>query len=120
MIALSRHVPRAYDIATVATEGVSSQLRIRKEVTMAMTIIGWIIFGLVVGVIARFLMPGDQPMGILMTTLLGVAGSFAGGYIGSLVSGRGLDMAQPAGWIGAVLGAILLLLLYGLMTRKKV
>ena len=85
-----------------------------------MAIVGWIIFGLIVGVIARFLMPGDQPMGIIMTTLLGVAGSFAGGYIGSLVSGRGLELAQPAGWIGAVLGAILLLFPYGLMTKKKV
>jgi uncharacterized membrane protein YeaQ/YmgE (transglycosylase-associated protein family) len=85
-----------------------------------MAIIGWIVFGLIVGAIARFLMPGEQPMGILMTILLGVAGSFAGGYIGSLVSGGGLDMAQPAGWIGAVLGALLLLFVYGLMAKKKV
>jgi uncharacterized membrane protein YeaQ/YmgE (transglycosylase-associated protein family) len=84
-----------------------------------MAIIGWIIFGLIVGAIARFLMPGDQPMGIIMTILLGVAGSFAGGYIGSLVSGGGLDMAKPAGWIGAVLGALLLLFLYGLMVKRK-
>jgi uncharacterized membrane protein YeaQ/YmgE (transglycosylase-associated protein family) len=85
-----------------------------------MAIIGWIIFGLIVGVIARFLMPGTQSMGILMTILLGVAGSFVGGYIGSLVSGGGLDIAQPSSWIGAVLGALLLLFLYGLVAKKKV
>jgi uncharacterized membrane protein YeaQ/YmgE (transglycosylase-associated protein family) len=86
---------------------------------MTMAIIGWIIFGLIVGVIARFLMPGDQPMGLLMTILLGVAGSFVGGYIGSLVSGGGLSVAEPSSWIGSVLGALLLLFLYGLMTKKK-
>jgi uncharacterized membrane protein YeaQ/YmgE (transglycosylase-associated protein family) len=84
-----------------------------------MAIVGWIIFGFIVGAIARFLMPGDQPMGIILTILLGVAGSFAGGYVGSLVSGGSLDMAKPSGWIGAVLGALVLLFLYGLMTKKK-
>jgi uncharacterized membrane protein YeaQ/YmgE (transglycosylase-associated protein family) len=86
---------------------------------MTMAIIGWIIFGLIVGAFARFLMPGSQPMGIVMTILLGVAGSFAGGYIGSLISGGDLDMAKPAGWIGAVLGALLLLFVYGLAANKK-
>jgi uncharacterized membrane protein YeaQ/YmgE (transglycosylase-associated protein family) len=86
---------------------------------MTMAILGWIIFGLVVGVIARFLMPGNQSMGLVMTTLLGVAGAFIGGYIGSLLSGGSLDMAQPSGWIGAVLGALLLLFVYGAMTKGK-
>jgi uncharacterized membrane protein YeaQ/YmgE (transglycosylase-associated protein family) len=86
---------------------------------MVMAIIGWIIFGLIVGAIARFLMPGKQQMGLLMTALLGVAGSFVGGYIGSLVSGRGLDTAEPAEWIGAVLGSLLLLFLYGVTAKKK-
>jgi uncharacterized membrane protein YeaQ/YmgE (transglycosylase-associated protein family) len=85
-----------------------------------MAIIGWIVFGLVVGALARLLMPGDQPMGIILTILLGIAGSFVGGYIGSLVAGRGLDVAQPASWIGAILGALLLLFLYGMFARKKV
>ena len=84
-----------------------------------MAIIGWIIFGLIVGVIARFLMPGTQSMGLVLTTLLGVAGAFVGGYVGSLVSGGGLSMAAPSGWIGAVLGALLLLFLYGLLAKKK-
>jgi uncharacterized membrane protein YeaQ/YmgE (transglycosylase-associated protein family) len=59
-------------------------------------------------------------MGFIMTTLLGVAGSFVGGFIGSLASGGGLSMSEPAGWIGAVLGALLLLFLYGMMAKKKV
>ena len=85
-----------------------------------MAIIGWIIFGLIVGLIARFLMPGTQAMGLIMTILLGVAGSFVGGYIASLVSGGDFSVASPAGWIGAVLGALLLLFLYGMMAKKKV
>jgi uncharacterized membrane protein YeaQ/YmgE (transglycosylase-associated protein family) len=92
--------------------------RIGEEWTTA--IIGWIIFGLVVGVIARFLMPGNQPMGFVMTILLGVAGASVGGYIASLVSGSGLDMAQPSGWIGAVAGVLLLLFLYGMTAKSKV
>ncbi|HEV2130190.1 MAG TPA: GlsB/YeaQ/YmgE family stress response membrane protein [Longimicrobiaceae bacterium] len=74
------------------------------------TIIGWIIFGAVIGFIARFLMPGRDPMGFLMTILLGVAGSVVGGYLaGFIFGGRGTD---PAGWIGSIIGALLLLFLY--------
>jgi uncharacterized membrane protein YeaQ/YmgE (transglycosylase-associated protein family) len=85
----------------------------------AMGIIGWILFGLVVGVIARFLMPGPQPMGIILTILLGVAGSFTGGYLASLIQGVPADGSHAAGWIGSILGALLLLFLYGLMKKKS-
>jgi uncharacterized membrane protein YeaQ/YmgE (transglycosylase-associated protein family) len=84
----------------------------------AMGILGWILFGLIVGIIARFLMPGPQPMGIIITILLGIAGSFVGGYLGSLVRGRPLDGAEPAGWIGAILCSMLLLFLYGRYAKK--
>jgi uncharacterized membrane protein YeaQ/YmgE (transglycosylase-associated protein family) len=83
-----------------------------------MGIIGWILFGLVVGIIARFLMPGPQPMGIIITILLGIAGSFVGGFLASLVRGRALDGSEPAGWIGAILGALLLLFLYSRFARR--
>jgi uncharacterized membrane protein YeaQ/YmgE (transglycosylase-associated protein family) len=74
------------------------------------SIIGWIIFGAVVGVIARFIMPGRDPMGWIMTILLGIVGSVVGGLLlGLLIGGRTTD---PAGWIGSVLGALLLLWLY--------
>ena len=83
-----------------------------------MGIIGWIIFGLIVGALARLLMPGRQPMGFILTTLLGIAGAFVGGYIGTMLSGQPMEMAEPSGWIGAILGALLLLFLYGLMARR--
>ncbi|CAN5752894.1 GlsB/YeaQ/YmgE family stress response membrane protein [soil metagenome] len=74
------------------------------------SLIGWIIFGAVVGVIARFLMPGRDPMGWITTIVLGIAGSLLGGLLlGVLIGGRATD---PAGWIGSVLGAVLLLWLY--------
>jgi uncharacterized membrane protein YeaQ/YmgE (transglycosylase-associated protein family) len=74
------------------------------------SIIGWIIFGAIVGVIARFIMPGRDPMGWFMTILLGIVGSVVGGLLlGLLIGGRTTD---PAGWIGSVLGALLLLWLY--------
>jgi uncharacterized membrane protein YeaQ/YmgE (transglycosylase-associated protein family) len=83
-----------------------------------MSIIGWILFGLVVGAIARLLMPGRQPMGIILTILLGIAGSFVGGFIGNMLAGEPMQDAGAAGWIGAILGAFLLLFLYGMMTRR--
>jgi uncharacterized membrane protein YeaQ/YmgE (transglycosylase-associated protein family) len=77
-----------------------------------MAIIEWIIFGFVVGVIARFLMPGPNPMGLIVTTLLGVAGSFVGGYLGTMIKGHPLDSSEPSGWLGSIAGAIILLLIY--------
>ena len=61
-----------------------------------MHIIGWIIFGLVVGIIARFLMPGNQSMGMITTILLGVAGSFLGGMIANLTQGGSSPTAEPS------------------------
>ncbi|TWU02594.1 GlsB/YeaQ/YmgE family stress response membrane protein [Stieleria varia] len=72
-------------------------------------LIGWIFFGFLVGLIARGLMPGPQPMGCLGTILLGISGSFVGGVIGYLVQGGSL--IQSSGWIGSVIGAVILLLL---------
>jgi uncharacterized membrane protein YeaQ/YmgE (transglycosylase-associated protein family) len=82
------------------------------------SLIGWIIFGAVVGVIARFLMPGRDPMGWIMTIMLGIAGSVLGGLLlGFLIGGRTTD---PAGWIGSILGAVLLLWLYRRFAAPKV
>jgi uncharacterized membrane protein YeaQ/YmgE (transglycosylase-associated protein family) len=79
-----------------------------------MGFLGLIIFGLVIGVIARLLMPGPQPMGIILTAILGIAGSFLGGAMGNLLDGKN-PLAEPeaAGWIGSLLGACLILFLYG-------
>jgi uncharacterized membrane protein YeaQ/YmgE (transglycosylase-associated protein family) len=74
------------------------------------SIIGWIIFGAIVGIIARFLMPGRDPMSWVMTILLGIAGSVVGGVLlGLIIGGRS---TAPTGWIGSILGALLLLWLY--------
>lgn len=84
-----------------------------------LNIIGWIIFGFIVGVIARFLKPGPQPMGMILTILLGVAGSFFGGMIANLIQGGQLFEGRTVGWIGSVLGAILLLVIYGMMSKDR-
>jgi uncharacterized membrane protein YeaQ/YmgE (transglycosylase-associated protein family) len=74
------------------------------------SLLGWVVFGAIVGGLARWIMPGRDPMGCFLTVLLGVLGSVVGGILlGFLVGGRG---DAPAGWIGSVLGALLLLWLY--------
>ena len=77
---------------------------------MISSLIGWIIFGLIVGGLARLLMPGRDPLGCLGTILLGVAGSLIGGFLASLLFDGG-DEFQPASFVGSLLGAILLLFL---------
>ncbi len=86
---------------------------------MVMSLIGWVVFGFIVGVIARFLLPGPHPMGLIKTTALGVAGSFVGGWLGHLVRGGELDVAEPANWIGSIIGAVLLLLAYGFLKKRS-
>jgi uncharacterized membrane protein YeaQ/YmgE (transglycosylase-associated protein family) len=85
-----------------------------------MEILRMIVFGFVIGVIARFLIPGPQPLGIIMTTLLGIAGSFLGGYLGHMLHGGEMNVAQPAGWIGSTIGAVVLLLVYGFFKKREV
>ena len=75
-------------------------------------IIGWALFGLIVGLIARFLVPGKQPMSLLVTALLGIVGSLLGGGISWLIWGNPEGTYNPGGWIMSILGAILVLLIY--------
>jgi len=82
-----------------------------------MGIIGTIIIGFVVGLIARFLKPGDDKMGIIWTTLLGIAGSLVASYGGQALGIY--EAGEGAGFIGAVVGAILVLVVYGLIRRKS-
>ena len=81
-----------------------------------MSIIGTIIVGLIVGLIARAIKPGNDSMGWIMTILLGIAGSLAATYGGQAL---GIYQAgQGAGFIGALLGAIVLLVIYGLIKKN--
>ncbi len=85
-----------------------------------MSIIAFLIIGLLAGLIARALTPGAQSMGLLATMLLGIAGSFVGGFIGSFFSSDGRVLAlHPSGLIFSVIGAILVLLLVGLAGRSR-
>jgi uncharacterized membrane protein YeaQ/YmgE (transglycosylase-associated protein family) len=90
-----------------------------------MSILGiflFILFGLVVGLLARALMPGRQSMSLVMTTLLGVAGSLIGGLVVSLLAGGGRadgDWFHPAGFIGSLIGAFALLGIYMAATRRR-
>jgi uncharacterized membrane protein YeaQ/YmgE (transglycosylase-associated protein family) len=82
------------------------------------TILGWILFGLIVGFIARALVPGKDNIGILMTIGIGVLGSVVGGLVFSLFSGR-ITLSNPVGWIGSVIFAIVLLIIYNRVTGRK-
>ena len=72
-----------------------------------MGIIGTILVGLIVGALARFLLPGEQKMGWILTCLLGIAGSFIAGFVGQSLGWYAIG--EPAGWIASVIGAIVLL-----------
>ena len=74
-----------------------------------MGLIGTIVVGLIVGAIARFLMPGDQKMGWILTILLGIGGSLAAGFIGQALGWY--KAGEGAGWIASVVGALVLLLM---------
>ena len=76
-----------------------------------------IIVGLIVGAIAKLLMPGKDPGGWIITILLGIAGSFVGTYVGQALNLY--SVGEPAGFIGSVIGAMILLLIYRLLTKNR-
>jgi uncharacterized membrane protein YeaQ/YmgE (transglycosylase-associated protein family) len=81
-----------------------------------MGIIGWIVAGLIVGALAKLVMPGNDPGGIVLTIVLGIVGAMIGGAIG-----RALGFyapGEPAGWIMSIVGAVILLLLYRFISSK--
>jgi len=75
-----------------------------------MSILGWILFGLVVGVVAKLLMPGRDPGGMIVTILLGIGGALVGGFLGRMLGWYG--EADPVGFLMAVMGAILVLFVF--------
>ncbi|AGK79332.1 MULTISPECIES: GlsB/YeaQ/YmgE family stress response membrane protein [Streptomyces] len=82
-----------------------------------MSIVGWIILGLLAGVIAKILLPGRDPGGIIGTTIIGVAGAFVGGWLSSQFLDRPIsnDFYDTATWIAAIAGSLVLLILYRLL-----
>ena len=82
-----------------------------------MNVIGWIVFGLIVGALAKLVMPGRDPGGIIVTMLIGIAGSLLGGFIGRAMGFYG--QGQAAGFLMSFLGAIILLMLYRVIVRRR-
>jgi uncharacterized membrane protein YeaQ/YmgE (transglycosylase-associated protein family) len=81
------------------------------------TIIWTLIIGLVIGAVAKLLMPGKDPGGCIITILLGIAGAFVAGYIGRVVGWY--QPGEPAGFIASVIGAMILLLLYRMIAGRR-
>ncbi|OJU86443.1 MAG: transglycosylase [Burkholderiales bacterium 66-5] len=81
-----------------------------------LSLLGTLFIGLIVGLLARALKPGDDKMGWIMTCVLGVAGSFLATYAGQAFGWY--QVGQTAGWIASIIGAIVLLVIYGLVRKK--
>jgi uncharacterized membrane protein YeaQ/YmgE (transglycosylase-associated protein family) len=86
------------------------------EATM-LSILGWIVFGLIIGAIAKLLMPGRDPGGIIVTILLGIAGALLGGFLGRAMGFYG--PGEAAGFVMSLIGAVILLLLYRLLVARR-
>ncbi len=80
-------------------------------------ILAWALFGLIIGAIARLLIPGRQPMGLVMTAVLGIIGSLLGGFVSWMFTGG--HPLQASGWIMSVIGAVVLLAIYVSMQRRR-
>jgi uncharacterized membrane protein YeaQ/YmgE (transglycosylase-associated protein family) len=82
-----------------------------------MGVIGWIVFGLIVGIVAKFLMPGRDPGGFVITAIIGIVGALLGGYLGRAIGWY--REGEPAGFVVAVIGSIVLLVMYRLMVGRR-
>ena len=81
------------------------------------SILGWIIFGLIVGALAKLVMPGRDPGGIIVTIGLGIVGALLGGWLGRAIGWYG--PGEPAGFVMALIGALILLGLYRLIVARR-
>lgn len=84
-----------------------------------MGILLFIVFGFIVGLLARAIMPGTQKMGLVATSLLGIVGSFVGGFLGALVTQSRVTDLNTAGIIGSIVGALLLLFIMGRVGGRR-
>ena len=85
-----------------------------------MGIITWIVIGLIAGVLGKLLMPGDDPGGIIVTILIGMAGALVGGFVVSLLGGAGMTGFNLSSILVATLGAIILLAVYRMFAGRRV
>ncbi len=83
-----------------------------------MGLISWIVVGLIAGVLAKWIMPGEGPGGLLVTLILGMAGASLGGFVVSLLGGTGATGFNVWSIVVATFGAVILLFLYGLLARR--
>jgi uncharacterized membrane protein YeaQ/YmgE (transglycosylase-associated protein family) len=84
-----------------------------------MSILLFLVFGLVIGLLARAIMPGRQSMGILATMVIGIVGSFLGGVFGNLLGHRPLFDMHPSGFIGSLIGALVVLALVSAVVHRR-
>jgi uncharacterized membrane protein YeaQ/YmgE (transglycosylase-associated protein family) len=84
-----------------------------------MSILAFILLGIVAGFVARAIMPGRQSMGVVATAILGMVGSLVGGFLGSLISGERLLDLHASGLIGSIVGALAVLFLVGMAGRGR-
>jgi uncharacterized membrane protein YeaQ/YmgE (transglycosylase-associated protein family) len=119
--ALSRFSPRVKTPERSAPQWLAypvGETRLAQESRFTVGILGWIVLGLIAGAIAKAILPGRQGGGWIATLILGVVGALLGGFIGSAVFGIGLEeFWSLQTWIVAIVGAIIVLLIYGLVTR---
>ena len=84
-----------------------------------MGLLWFVVFGLFVGFLARAILPGRQSMGLLMTSALGMVGSLLGGFLGSMISHEEVTRVHSAGLLGSIIGALLVLALVSMGTRRR-
>jgi uncharacterized membrane protein YeaQ/YmgE (transglycosylase-associated protein family) len=82
-----------------------------------MSVIGWVVFGLIVGIVAKFLMPGRDPSGFVITAVIGIVGALLGGFLGRAIGWYG--DGHPVGFVMAVIGAVILLAGYRAMAHGR-
>jgi uncharacterized membrane protein YeaQ/YmgE (transglycosylase-associated protein family) len=88
------------------------------------SLLSWVVCGLIVGLMARFLLPGRQSLGLLLTMVLGIVGAVVGGFLYSLIQGAPSEPFSLSGnawhgWLVAILGAVLVLWVYGILYPRK-
>ncbi|HEY4216201.1 MAG TPA: GlsB/YeaQ/YmgE family stress response membrane protein [Gemmatimonadaceae bacterium] len=84
-----------------------------------MTILAWIVLGLIAGAIAKAIMPGNDPGGFIVTIIIGIVGAFIGGFIGNLITGSGLNGFSLWSILLAIVGSLVLLWIYRATTRSR-